>query len=187
MIPFSQYLAESLDKDYAKFLRNMADVGFITDRTSLYIDKPIDMIYAGIPVAKYFAPFDKKAAQMAEFAKRDKAGKWKAESQQALKMADKYEMIKERYLKYAECFAKVLGCLSKGDKTEDAIKKLVKFAASHKYYDLEQGKYTVKFFDNVNEKDILFQIEKYAGVVKLNGPIDFMVHFRNGKVTHFYF
>lgn len=190
MISFSKYLAESLDKEYSKYLKNFAILNSLVDRTSLYLDDVDDMIYAGKPIDKimgFFKKYDKPAADVEEFALKDKAGKWKIESQDGLKAVERFKRLKERYFQRAKNFAEVFSCIKVGDKQDEAIAKLVKLGSKLKYYDMEQGKYTVNFFDNVNEKDILFQIDKYKGMVKLNGPVDFNIVFGNGKVKKFYF
>lgn len=187
MKSFSTYIAESADRDYTKFLKNCSILDYVVDRTSLYIDDLEDLVYTGKPLDKFFKKYDKVAMEAKEFATKDHAGRWKIECGQANKKVAKYVMIKERYKSYADCFAKVLACIKKGDPQAEAIKKLVDLGKKHKYYDLEKGQYTVKFFDDINEKDILRQIDSYKGIVKLNGPIDFYVIFEKGKVKKFYF
>ena len=187
MKSFSTYLAESADREYTKFLSDMSAVQYVTDRTSLYIDEVDDLIYAGKPIGKFFAKMDKHVANMVAFAKKDHAGRWQIECKQALKMADRYEMIKGRYMMYSKNLMDVLSCISKGDSQEEAVKKLVAFAKKHKYYNMETGKFSGPFFDDVNEKDILRQIDTYKGMVKLNGGVNFNIIFANGKVKNFYF
>lgn len=187
MKSFSAYIVESADRDYTKFLNACSMLDYVVDRTSLYIDEVDELVYAGKPIEKFFKKYDKVALDVEKFASADHAGRWKIECTQAIKKLEKYVLIKTRYKNYAECYAVVLKCLKKGDSQEDAIKKLVKLAKKHMYYNLEKGMYTIPFFDDVNEKDILRQIDSYKGIVKLNGPVDFYVVFEKGKVKNFYF
>lgn len=187
MKSFSSFLAESADRDYTKFLNDCSVLDYVVDRTSFYIEEVDDLVYAGKPIDKFFKKYDKVASDVEKFASADHAGRWKIECEQALRKVKKYDVIKTRYKSYAECFDVVLKCLKKGDSQEDAIKKLTALGKKHKYYDLEKGMHTVKFFDDINEKDVLRQIDSYKGIVKLNGPMDFYVIFEKGKVKKFYF
>lgn len=162
----------------------------MVDRTSYHLEELDDMIYAGKPIEKimnFFKKLDKPCAEVEEFAMKDKAGRWKIESQEGLKTVERFKKLKERYFNAAKNFGEVFACLKIGDKQDEAIAKLVKLGSKLKFYDIDKGRYTVSFFDNVNEKDILFQIDKYKGMVKLNGPVDFNILFDNGRVKKFYF
>lgn len=190
MKTFSEYIYESSDKEYSEFLKNCAIVSGLTDTTSYYIDDLEDMIYANKPIDKvmgYFKKYDKPCAEMEAFAKSDKAGRWKVESESALKSADRYRKLKERYFQKAKNVAQVFSCIKQGDKQDEAIAKLVKLGSTLKYYDIEQGKFTIPFFDSVSRNDILSQIDRYKGMVRLNGPMDFNILFQNGRVKKFYF
>jgi phosphatidate phosphatase PAH1 len=190
MKSFSTYIAESADKDYTAFLKSMSLVDVVVDRTTFHIDELDDMIYAGKPIDKimgFFKKFDKPCETMEAFAKADHAGRWKIECQQALKKADKYKEAKKRYFLYAKTFAEVFGAISKGQKQDDAIASLIKLNSKLKCYDLDQGKHTVSFFTKFNEKDILDQIERYKGLVKISGVADLYIQFDNGRVKNFYF
>lgn len=186
MISFSKYLAESLDTEFSKYLKNLAVLKHYTDRTSVYIEELEELVYAGKPVDKVFLKHQKTADDVLAFANKDKAGRWEVESKDGIKTVRKFRHLAKLYKEYAIPFKKVLNTLSKGDKQEDAIAKLVKLGAELKYFNMETESY-ISFFDNVNEKDILFQIDKYKGLVKLNGPVDFYVVFDKGRVKKFYF
>lgn len=190
MKSFAQYISESSDREYTKFLQDFTAVQFLTDRTTLYIDEIDDLIYEGKPVDKIMAPFkklDPVVARLEAFAKKDKGGKWQIECDQALTFVEKFNVLKKRYYLRAKNFQDVFNAIKVGQKQDDAIEALVKLGSKLKYYDLEQGRYTIKFFDDINKNDILSQIDHYKGFVKLNGAADFNIQFENGKVKKFYF
>ena len=69
---------------------------------------------------------------------------------------------------------------------KSAIKKLVKMTKTVKGINPETSK-TYLFFDEYTEEDILEQIEKFDGVVKLRGSMDLYVKFEDGKAVDIYF
>ena len=187
MNTFSQYLAESVDTEYSKFLKNLAKIESLTDTRYGYVDELEDKIVDGKPLDPVFRKYDPVAAALFAYANKDKAGRYEVESKQALATLKKYTEVKSRYQEKAKCYNAALNCVSKGDKQEDAVKKLVAAAKKLKYFDIEKGMYTVDFFDRTTAKDILHQIDHYKGVVKLNGAMDLYVIFEKGKVKKVYF
>lgn len=186
MNTFSQYLAEAVDAEYSKFLKNLSKVEELTDRYG-YIEELEEKIMDGKPLDPFFRKYDPVVAAVFSYANNDKAGRYEAESKQALQAVKKYTELKSLYQEKAKCFNAVVGCVSKGDKQEDAVKKLVAAAKKLKFFDIEKKTYTVDFFDKVTAKDILQQIERYKGLVKLNGAVPLNVAFENGKVKKVYF
>ena len=89
-------------------------------------------------------------------------------------MKSDYEKAKEDYVIDAR-FANIV---KKGEKQEQAIQKLVKAS---------QNKLFQKRFDPVTEEEILYEIEKFKGTVKLRGANDLYVQFKNGKVESCYY
>lgn len=187
MNTFTQYLAESVDTEYSKFLKNLAKIEYLTDRTYGYVEELEDRIVDGKPLDPVFRKFDPVAAAVFAYASKDKAGRYEIESKQALETLKKYTELKSRYQEKAKCFTAALNCVAKGDKQEDAVKKLVAATKKLKYFDIKKGTYTVNFFDSVTAKDILHQIDHFKGLVQIHGAMDLNVVFENGKVRKVYF
>ena len=187
MNTFTQYLAESVDTEYSKFLKNLAKIEYLTDRTYGYVEELEDRIVDGKPLDSVFRKFDPVAAAVFAYANKDKAGRYEIESKQALETLKKYTELKSRYQEKAKCFTAALNCVAKGDKQEDAVKKLVAATKKLKYFDIKKGTYTVNFFDQVTAKDILHQIDHFKGLVQIHGAMDLNVVFENGKVRKVYF
>ena len=190
MKSFAQYISESDDREYTAFLKDFTTVQFLTDRTTWYIDEIDDLIYEGKSVDKVMSVFkklDSTVARLEAFAKKDKGGKWQIECDQALKFVARFNELKKRYFLRAKNFQEVFNVIKVGQSQDDAIEALIKLGSKLKFYDIERAKYTVKFFDDINRNDILAQIDRYKGFVKLNGPADFNIQFENGKVKKFYF
>ena len=74
--------------------------------------------------------------------------------------------------------AKAFNLVKVGDSQEEAIKKLVKGL---------KDKDIAKRYDPLGEDDILYQIKKFDGSVKINGGNDIYLKFKNGKVISKFF
>ena len=80
----------------------------------------------------------------------------------------------------------IMNTIKLGEPMKSAIKKLVRMTKTVKGINPETSK-TYLFFDECTEEDILEQIEKFDGVVKLRGSMDLYVKFEDGKAVDIYF
>lgn len=81
----------------------------------------------------------------------------------------------------------IINCVKIGEKQGTAIKKISKMTKTLKYFNIETLRYTTEYFDPMSEEEILEEIEKFRGQVKLRGAMDFYVELKNGKVVKKYF
>ena len=102
-------------------------------------------------------------------------------------LVKRYNLLHDAYLAKEREYQTILTCVKVGEAQETAVKKLSKMSKTLKYFNLESMKVTTHYFDPMSEDDILEEIEKFNGQVKMRGAMDFFVEFRNGKVSRAYY
>jgi hypothetical protein len=102
-------------------------------------------------------------------------------------LVKRYNLLHDAYLAKEREYQTILTCVKVGETQETAVKKLSKMSKTLKYFNLESMKVTTHYFDPMSEDDILEEIEKFNGQVKMRGAMDFFVEFRNGKVSRAYY
>ena len=177
MKTFKQFLteikADLLPKELEKdFYNNWNEVRGIADYSD-WLDIIDDINKGKCKDESYFKNTDKALKEIEPLIKKYPYGTSYSVSE--------FNSLKSDYEKAKEGFvidAKFANIVKKGEKQDQAIKKLAKAS---------QNKLFQKRFDPVTEEEILYEIEKFKGNVKLRGANDLYVQFKDGKVESCYY
>lgn len=175
MKTFRQFLTEALETTAptsvdTKFCSYFHNISSIANREYGMWSKIYDDINKNkFKKETYFKKFDEQLKFLEDNIKKYPYGLSYSESEvRAIK--NEYEKAKyDRIIDFT-----LYDSIKIGEKQEDAIKKLSKAL---------KDKNISKRFDPMSENEILYEIEKFKGQVKVRGGTDLYVNFKDGKVV----
>lgn len=103
------------------------------------------------------------------------------------KALNEYSLVRNAYKFWEDVIQKAFSTVKKGDKLETALPKIANMTKQLKYFDIKTMKVNGTFFDEYSVEELKKQLQDHEGVLKLAGPLDFYIMFKDGKVYNMYF